>query len=93
MNAASVTMNAIKLSGRINDDGEVEVEGQTGMNPGARVQVIVIAEEALDQPLTWGQEVLALLTDIDTSAWNAPEFDDAAEWVHKLRHGQPWGQE
>ena len=86
-------MNAIKLSGRINDYGEVEVKGQTGMNPGARVHVIVIVEEAIDQPLTWGQEVLALLETMDTRAWNEPEFDDAAEWVHKLRHGQPWGQE
>lgn len=41
-----------------------------------------------EDTLPWGERVNALLDQLDLSAWQAPQFDDPAEWVRNLRAAQ-----
>jgi len=42
-----------------------------------------------DQTKTWGQRMLDILDQLDTSAWEAMDMPDSVEWVKELRR-QAW---
>jgi hypothetical protein len=43
--------------------------------------------EPPDQGKTWGQHMLDILDQLDTSAWEAMDMPDSVEWVKEQRRG------
>ncbi len=79
-------MVTIELFGRVNDHGELEIEQPSGLH------VSLEGDH-------WGKNLIALLDQLDLSAWESENIDDPVEWVRQRRQEQArrrnldWGKE
>ena len=92
-------MATVEVFGKVNENGEVEIEQPQGLHAGKRVKVTITELDEPQEKENWGAKVVALLDQLDMSAWEALDIDDPVEWVKNQRReaerqrGITWGDE